>query len=119
MSSECRGRLAVAVVDSPADGAGWAGAVGTTIGLLTEGELAGPVGGAEDEDSDVAPVHTSTTTKPRAIRTPHDDRQIRPNSTLRSRRSTNGFRSPVSARPPAHGVFPQPERGLGGTVHKT
>ena len=117
MSSECRGRLAVA--DSPADGAGWAGAVGKTIGLLIEGELAGPVGGTDDEDSDVAPVHTSTTTKPKAIRRPHDDRQIRPNSTLRSRRSANGFRSPVSARPPAHGVFPQPDRGLGGTVHKT
>lgn len=119
MSRCCRGRFAVTGADPPAVGEGWAGLVGTTIGLLTDGEIAGPVAGADDEDSDVAPVHTSTTTKPKAIRRPHEVSQIRPRSILRSGRSASGFRSRVSARPRASGVSPQADRGVGGTVHKT
>jgi hypothetical protein len=92
--------------------------VGTTIEPGIGDETDGPVGGADDEARDVAPVHRSTTRKPKAMRRPHDNSQIRPSGTLASLRSAKGLR-PVSTGPLAKAVSPQADSGVGSTPHKT
>jgi hypothetical protein len=78
MSSVCRGSAAVAVAGSMGAGAGGAGFGGTTAGVLTVGGTDVPRTGVGDDGTDVAPAHTSTATKPRLSRRPHDECQTPP-----------------------------------------
>jgi hypothetical protein len=86
------------------DGDGGAGFGDTTAGVLTGGDTDVPRTGMGEDGTDVAPAHTSTATKPRLSRRPHDECQTPPGTLVWSDGASPAGRS---ARSPLTSISPQ------------
>src|SRR5205085_6241842 len=104
MSSDCCGRLGVVVFGSTTGGPGGAGLDGAMTGVLTGGDTDELVAGTGEDGAEAAPTQTSTATRPRLRRRPHDDCQSPPGTLVSAE---DGSPSASSTRSSVTGVSPQ------------